>query len=222
MKKFNWSAENIDYLVRNYPDTKTIIISEHFGLSISAVYQKAYSMKLKKSAEFLSSPECGILIKGTSTGKEFRFIKGHVSANKGKTMTEDFKEKVKHTFFQKGHTPKNTKHDGYISIRTDNKGRPYAHIRTSLGRFCHLHRHIWEQANGEVPEGLIVVFKNGDTADIRLDNLELVTRRELLFRNRWKKYPIELREAQRMLLKLKKSISDYEKQQSDSAQGSLV
>ena len=34
-----------------------------------------------------------------------------------------------------------------------------------------------------MPQGHAVVFKNGNKADIRIENLELITRRELMARN---------------------------------------
>lgn len=40
---------------------------------------------------------------------------------------------------------------------------------------------VWEEANGPVPEGMRVAFRNGDTMDCRLENLMLVTPTELAY-----------------------------------------
>lgn len=41
-----------------------------------------------------------------------RFEKGHMPANKGVKMPDEIREKIKHTFFPKGHKPKNHYHLG--------------------------------------------------------------------------------------------------------------
>ena len=46
-----------------------------------------------------------------------------------------------------------------------------------------VHLLLWEEHHGSVPPGHAVVFKNGNKADIRIENLELITRRELMARN---------------------------------------
>lgn len=57
--------------------------------------------------------------------------------------------------------------------------KPYLNIK--IGRkWVSYHRHLWEQAHGPIPAGLILAFKNGNTMDCRLDNLELLTRAENL------------------------------------------
>lgn len=50
------------------------------------------------------------------------------------------------------------------------------------------HLVIWEAVNGPLPKGHAIVFKDGDRTHVALDNLELVSRRELMLRNtvhRW-------------------------------------
>lgn len=46
-----------------------------------------------------------------------------------------------------------------------------------------VHHLLWIEHNGPIPKGHIVVFRNGDKTDIRLENLELISRRELMGRN---------------------------------------
>ena len=43
------------------------------------------------------------------------------------------------------------------------------------GRTISLHKYVWEQANGPVPEGYVVHHRNHDKLDNRLENLELKT-----------------------------------------------
>ena len=42
---------------------------------------------------------------------------------------------------------------------------------------------VWQDINGEIPEGMIVVFKD-DKLNCDISNLEMITREENLIRNR--------------------------------------
>lgn len=51
---------------------------------------------------------------------------------------------------------------------------------------------LWERHNGPVPAGHKVVFRNGDKADIRIENLECITHAEMMRRNTRHRYPEEI------------------------------
>ena len=40
------------------------------------------------------------------------------------------------------------------------------------------HRHVWEKANGKIPDGLTIHHINGNPRDNRIENLRLLTRGE--------------------------------------------
>lgn len=92
------------------------------------------------------------------------------------------------TQFKKGGLPGNTLHDGAITLRLDHaksrKGRPYKWIRVAKGKWELLHRHVWAQQNGPVPAKHVVTFKDGDTMNCSIDNLELITMADNARRNR--------------------------------------
>ena len=48
------------------------------------------------------------------------------------------------------------------------------------------HRYVWEQANGPVPEGYLVTFKDGNGENCAIENLAIVTRAENVILNRCK------------------------------------
>ena len=134
-------------------------------------------------------------------------MRGHVPANKGKKMPNEIKEKIKHTFFKKGHKPHNAKIDGYISKRLDKRnGRTYLYIRISEGKWEEYHRYVWEKQNGKIPAGMNLIFKDGNTLNCNIDNLELLTNAELMKRNSIHNYPEELQVKIRKLAKLKKTL----------------
>lgn len=113
------------------------------------------------------------------------FKKGHLSHNKGKT--DHYFPGSDKGWFKKGHKPHNTKFDGAISLRRGSKKRncpPYLWIRLANAEWLHYHRHLWIKANGPVPKGHIIVFKNKNTLDCRLGNLEMITLAENGMRNK--------------------------------------
>jgi hypothetical protein len=75
--------------------------------------------------------------------------------------------------FKKGNRPACAKYDGCIVIRKA-KDRQYKWVRISPGKWQQLHRYVWEQENGPIPERHTIRFINGDSLDVRIDNLELV------------------------------------------------
>lgn len=87
------------------------------------------------------------------------------------------------TWFKKGQKPKNTLYDGAITIRKYNDGTRYQFIRLANRKWVPLHQHLWKQHYGAHDPELIVVFKNKNTMDCRIDNLEVITRSENMKRN---------------------------------------
>ena len=96
-------------------------------------------------------------------------------------MSREFKEKIKHTWFTKGHTPQNYKSVGEIRIRTNYKRGNTKSVWIKIKEpniWIELHRHNWERENGPIPIGMLLSFRDGNPLNCKLDNLELVTRVE--------------------------------------------
>lgn len=209
--KHRFTVEEKERIEREYSHTPTSELALALGCPIHCIYSYAYSKNLKKTKEYLSSPACGRLIKGHK-GNSTTFRKGHTPANKGKKMDESLKEKVAHTWFKSGNLPTNTKYDGHISARKDKTGRVYLHVRIAIGRYVLLHRHIWEQAHGEIPPKHVVTFKDGDTMNCSIDNLELITMKENRRRNSFhEQVPPELQPVKRLVASVKQRITKQQK-----------
>lgn len=137
-----------------------------------------------------------------------RFSRGHTPQNKGKKMPESVRERIKHTFFLPGNVPVNAKQkDGEIVIRYDHKnrgGQPYMWIRIALGVWKPYHKHLWNEKHGSIPDSHCLWFKDGNTLNCTLENLELISRSENLKRNRefHAALPEELKEAIRLIKKI--------------------
>jgi len=214
MQLDNFQAE---FVLLNFPHEKSRDVADAIGLKVSTVRHFAYKNGLKKSEIFNNSSMSGKLTSDTVRGLNFRFKKGHIPANKGKKLHEymnpETVEKVKKTCFKNGHLPKNTKEDGAISIRKDRAGRYYQFIRLSLSKWVHLHVHLYREKYGNIPKGYVVAFKDRNTMNCVIENLELITRKELMARNQIHHYPEEIKQTIRTLSKLKKLINGKEQNQ---------
>lgn len=108
-----------------------------------------------------------------NTGRTGQFVKGQVPQNKGKKMPQDVYERCKGTMFKKGNVPPQHRPVGSERITRDG----YVEIKIAEPRTWVLkHRYIWEQENGKIPKGHIVIFRDNDRTNIVLENLILIPR----------------------------------------------
>ena len=80
-------------------------------------------------------------------------------------------------------------------------------------RWRAVHILLWESVNGVLPKNHCLIFRDGNKANITLDNLELITRAENMRRNTIHRYPPELKSAIRVVSKLKRTIENERYQQ---------
>jgi len=68
------------------------------------------------------------------------------------------------------------------------------------------HHLIWIAANGPIPPRHALTFRNGDRTDVRLENLALISRRQLMARNTVHNLPKPLASAVQLLGALNRQI----------------
>ena len=184
-----------------YPNHSSKYIAELLGVSITKVYNTAWDAKVKKSAQYMLTPESGRIIE-PSVANQFK--PGHTPHNKGKQISAEIYEKVAPTMFKRGNKPHNTKPNGTINVRADKSGRLYQYIKIKDCQWELLQRHVWTQANGEIPPGSVVIFLDGNYLNCELNNLQVISRRENMARNTIQRYPAELQEVMKLTSKLKR------------------
>jgi hypothetical protein len=188
------------YLKRNYLKVPSKRMAEHIGRSDTFVRTRLRQLGLIIPADIILQRKIDSRIKP-----------GTIPPNKGKRMSKSQYKKCMATMFKKGNIPPNTKmRDGVISIRNDKRGVPYKHIRVSMGVWIPYHRYRWEMFRGPIPAGHCIWFKDGNSLNTKLENLELITRKENMSRNTIARYPSEIQSAIHKLKKLQKSITSCE------------
>ena len=208
-KKVRWSKRDLDRIRKWYPDKPTKWIAQRVGRSLESTYRAAYMLGLRKSEAYMRGEMVRQGEKLKVVGIKGRFIKGQPPKNKGKKVPPHVLEAMRPTMFKKGQKAINEKWDGHERVNVDG----YLEVRVAKNKYVHKHRLVWQQAGKAVPKGYVVTFKDGNKLNCELDNLTLITRREIMERNTIHRLPPELKETIRTLTNLKKRIDAKEQNQ---------
>ncbi len=82
----------------------------------------------------------------------------------------------KRYYFRKGHIPPSTLHDGAVTVRRT-YGVPRKMIRLSLGVWEPLAHYVYKKHFGPIPEGHVILFRDGDSMNCDPSNLVCVPKR---------------------------------------------
>lgn len=208
-----WTPNDDAVLRARYSDTRTADLARQLGRSLSSTYQRARKLALVKSEEYLASPAACRLRRGDNVGARSRFPKGHVPANKGLRRPGWHRGRMRETQFQKGHRSGiAAAHNRPVGAERVIDGYRYTKIADTPGvpwtrNWRQTHVLLWESAHGPLPPGHALVFKNRDRTDIRLENLELLTRRQLMARNTVHRLPKPVAQAAQLIGALRRQIN---------------
>lgn len=213
-RRRHWTSEEETKLRELYPDTPMPDMAEAFARPYWSIYNKAFALGLKRSEAYLASEHACRLRRDDNPGVGSRFKKGQTSWNKGVSYVAGGRSAE--TRFSAGTMPHNhvpvgserVTCDGIRQRKTHDDGPPHR-------RWKSVHMILWEETHGPVPAGHIVVFKDRNTQNIDIGNLELVTRAENMRRNTIHRYPPELKHTIRQLGKLKRAISEVPREKQD-------
>lgn len=194
MKRTPWTPEQIRTLTARYPDTPTQQIADDIGRTLEQCYHKAHQLGLHKSAEFRASAMSG-RTNGSNKGAGTRFAPGQKPWNKGtsynaggRSAETQFRKGVRQGIAAAIYQPVGTERiskDGYLERKINDDFPIHRRWRA-------VHLVAWEAANGPLPKGHAICFRDGNKQNTALDNLELVTRADLLARNTVHRLPKEV------------------------------
>jgi hypothetical protein len=213
-----WTAAEDAVVRARYASEPTPEIAATLGRTTGAVFQRAEKLNLHKSPEYLAAFWAESARRVVVAGARTRFRPGLVPADKGLRRPGWAPGRMRETQFKPGHRggraaeryqPIGTERvskDGYLQ-RKVNDDFPLQR----RWRFVHLL--VWEAAHGPLPQGHAVAFRNGDKRDIRLENLECITRAELMRRNTVHNLPAPLAGAVQLLGVLRRQIRRRERKE---------
>lgn len=197
-----WTTREIAVLRSRYPSEPTADVARALERSVAATYNMVDRLGLRKTKEYLASPAACRLRRGDEVGKAYRFAKGHPAWNKGKPNPgARHPNCVAHQFKPgtlNGAAARKERRIGTELV--SDEGLLVRKVSTGGNRWRRwvpVHRLVWEENNGAVPTGYIVVFKPGKKTtardEITIDRLECITRAENMIRNsHYTRYPYEV------------------------------
>lgn len=140
----------------------TKIINRKYNLNLSTQQIKSLKNRLK-----------------LKSGVDARFKKGMVPYNKGKKNVTGMSS----TRFKKGRVPYNFRPVGSLRYPEDNKN--YVMIKVANpNKWQQYHDYLWEKHKGKIPKGYVVVFADGNNRNFDINNLDIMSRTELMEMNR--------------------------------------
>lgn len=168
-----WTDDDVAQLRDLRKQHSARVIGEKMGRTRAAVLLKAAALGLDVPPEVASSTRFSPTQKPWNKGMRWRA--GGRSAE---------------TQFKPGHTINPTKplgsmfeSAGYLMVKVSDDPNLTGHRFAGPAQWRALHYLVWEKERGPVPKGMRVAFRNGNKRDFRIENLELVTRREMMLRN---------------------------------------
>lgn len=177
------------------------MISDQFGLTYTTEQLKSFYGR-----------------KHLDSGLTGYFEKGQKPWTAGKKqsdyMTKEQIEKSRRTCYKHAHIPdsvlpvgaiRQTK-DGYLIIKVKERGGQW-------DRWALLHRKVWEEVHGSIPDGYAVGFRDQDKTNCSIENLYLLTLEENAVMNHqgYRSQNPELTDAGLMTVRLKRAISKRRK-----------
>ena len=209
MKRRRWTPVEDHQLTRLYQARSAAECAEALGRSVSGVQQRVHVLGLVKPTAWIAERTRQRWAEGRHEGsRKAQFRAGQQAWNKGVPQAEwmpaDARSRTEATRFKSGELTGAARHNYQPvgSLRITRDGQLQRKVTDDPGlyparRWVAVARLVWEAANGPVPAGHAVAFRDGRTttveAEITLDRLELVTRAELMRRNsRHTRYPPEL------------------------------
>ena len=204
-----WTKDEDDLLRRRYPHESTESIAADMGRSTSSIYARVASLGLHKSDSYAAQQAERNSARLVHLGMQHQFHAGLVPWNAGRRFVSGgrsietrFKPGQKpHTWRPIG-TERLTK-EGYLERKvmdtcvTKNDYKPVHHI-------------VWEEAGREIPPGHVLAFKDGNKRNFALENLELLTRKQLMARNTIHNYGPEVAQLAQLRGAIKRQINRLE------------
>ena len=202
-----WTKKEDELLKQHYPHCTIAELSKLLpGRPNGGIMARAYVLGCKKTPEYIKTvPNAG------------RFKKGFTPYTKGKKweeyMSPEAMEGCRKTQFKKGNKPHT-----YLPVGTEMEIGGYMYVKVAdvvkarkWENWKLKHRMLWESVNGPIPEGYNIQFKDGNTRNISIDNLYMISREEQMKVNGIANMPDDVRRLMYAIRSLTRVINIREK-----------
>jgi hypothetical protein len=188
-----WTPADDALLRDRYPTETAATVAEALGRPLKAIYVRASELGLRKAPGVIAEVARERTAQPGHGSEATRFKPGQPGWNTGIRGVTGLHEKSRQHWFRSGKLNGKAAQqvlpvgsyrmsaDGYLERKfSEASGSPSK-------RWTGVHRLVWMEANGPIPDGYVVAFRPGrfttDVEKITLDALELVSRVDLMRRN---------------------------------------
>ena len=197
-KRQYWTPEQEKIIRDRYPDSTPMELNKLLGgvRTNKEISSKAKVLKVYKSPAYREKYDIS---------PDGKIKKNATPWNKGSSYMPHGCEKG---WFLKGSLPHNTLTVG--TTRMTNDGYLQVKVSDENPRWELVHRETWKQHHGEYPpKGMAIVFNDGDKLNCYdINNLSLISRKELMLRNNVQNLPEELKEVIRIKATITRRINE--------------
>lgn len=192
-----------------YADMPNEELSALLGMPAPDIASRASRLGLHKSPAVLSQTYSAALLRqGRRKGQ---FEAGGQPWNKG---LRGYSVELGRSHFKDGHRPPTWVPVGTERLTgpTHEASRGPRYLKRKVAEPNHwalVHHLVWEQHNGPIPSGHVVVFHDGDTTNTSIQNLRCITRTNLACSN-GSGTPVDLLPVWRLTRQLAQEISNHE------------
>lgn len=204
-----WTPDRIAQLRGLYATRSAQECAELMGLTYKQVVHGVKRAGLRKSREWKVARMRAAHQQGIAGGQHTRFAAGHATWNAGMHGLDIGGKRTRFQPGQRnGRSAQLWRPIGSESI--DAYGYPIRKVADTGHKptdWRWIHHLVWEAAGREIPPGHALTFRDGDKRNAALDNLELLSRAELMARNTVHRYPEHIVKAVQALGVLNRQIN---------------
>lgn len=204
-----WSPEEDAALRRIYPSKTAEECARWIGRSANAIHDRAHKLGLRKSREWIAEQSRLRMLDPNHPARQAQFRAGQTAWNKdmkGLQLGGEagwFKPGTRQgraaQLWQPIGSDRRSK-EGYLQRKISDTG-------CTRRDFVPVHHLVWRMHGRSIPPGHALVFRDGDKTNIDINNLELLTRADLMRRNTLHRYPAEVKAAIHALAALTRKIN---------------
>lgn len=193
MTRKRWGDDEIAVLRAHYTTTRARDLMALLPCrNERQIFYKAKRLGIRKPIEVIAAMARESMQNPNHGGRAHQFKKDAAPWNAGKkgwqaggrAPATQFKTGHKpHTWHPIGH--ERITHDGYRQRKLTDTG-------VTRRDYVNVHHLVWIELRGQIPPGHILIFRDGNPANITIDNLECISRAENMRRNTYHNYPKEI------------------------------
>ena len=206
MNRHKWTAEESARLVELFPTHSAPDIAQQLGVSRKQVYARAQHLRLKKSSEWIREHSRKAMANPNHPGRKAQFSPGHAAWNKGVTgyMTGNA------TSFKKGAQPHTWRPIGTTRTVDGYMQRKVTDTHNTIRDYVPVHHLVWRLHGRSISKGQALVFRDGNKSNPDINNLELITRAELMRRNSVHRHGPEIAQISQLIGAINRRINRKE------------